>query len=258
MPSPKTSSQAVSKLLIQAGQDGLSRNATEILVENLTPTTLAAAQGTSIDDLVGDQVTLVCVVLDKTGSMDPHRLEVVEAYNRMLEALRSSKAADSILLSAWFFDEKSQLYHSFLPLGSCLALSRNNYFPDGNTALFDAVLDSFTGVVAYAQELKNHGILTKAVVVAVTDGDDNSSRHRASEVKVIAESLLRQEIYTLALVGFGSGIASRAARDMGFPNFLEADADASSIRRAMNTVSKSVIRASQTTINPNQSNSFFS
>lgn len=62
---------------------------------------------------------------------------------------------------------------------------------------------------------------------------------------------------TLALVGFGSGFRA-IGQAMGIPdsNILEATADASSIRHAMGTVSASVIRASQTVIDPGAANFF--
>ena len=251
-------STSINKLFDDAQDEGLSLPASSILVENLNALTVAGAQGASIEDLAGDEVTLFCAVVDATGSMDPHRSEVVYAYNQMLDAVSESKASDSILFSSWMFNTMPRLLHSYQTLDNVSKLTLSDYVPDDLTALFDATLHSLTSVVAYGQDLRNNGIRTKVVVVIFTDGDDNASRTRVEDVRVVVESLLKQEYYILALVAFGSGFAQQVANEMGIPNFLEVNADPGEIRKAMGTVSKSVIRASQTKIDPSKSSSFFS
>jgi hypothetical protein len=118
-------------------------------------------------------------------------------------------------------------------------------------------LNAITGVVAYGQELRNQGARTKITLVVFTDGYDNASRNKASTVRRVVEDLVAQEIYTFALVGFGSGFAQKTAQNIGFPNVMEADADPASIRKALELVSNSVIRASQTMISSSGTTSFF-
>jgi hypothetical protein len=252
--------QDLQDLFNNAQDEGLSQATTGILVNNLNGTTVAGAQGTAADDLTGDEVTLFVEILDRTGSMSPWRQAVIDSFNEQLTALGNSKAADSILMSSWLFNEKSTLRHGYLPLANVPTLDLSSYDPDGSTALYDAVLDALTGVVAYGQSLRDAGIRTKIVVVAVTDGEDNASRRATpAKVKTVVEDLLRQEIYTFAFVAFGMS-GKQVADSMGFPaqNVLDANADPSSIRKALGTVSKSVIRASQTVIGATGSGSFFS
>lgn len=239
-------------------QGGMSVNATDILVANLNAGTMMAATGAGVDDLAGDEVTLFCIVCDKTGSMKTHRDDVISAYNDMLQALSDSKASDSILMSTILFNTNSSVRHGYLPLPDVPQLDRASYDPEDMTALNDATIDAFTGVVAYGQSLRNAGIRTKIVVVVISDGADNVSRHTAAAVKTVADDLIKQEIYTLAFIYFGSD-GQDVAKTMGFPaeNVFTTTASASEIRRALNTVSKSVIRASQTQIGT-QSGGFFS
>ncbi len=251
----KTSASQLSKNLVGAG---LSKVATDILVGNLNTKTVAGAQGASIDDLVSDETTLFCVVLDETGSMHSNYDAVVASYAEMLSALKASKAADKILMSPWSFNIKSRLIHGYLPLDMVPDLS--GYDPDGGTALYDATLDALTSLIAYEQELKALGNRTQAVVAIFTDGEDNSSRSSAAEVKKVADELLAKETYVLSLVAFESDpvqkFGKKAASEMGFPNLLEAGATPSEIRRAMGTVSQSTIRASQGQIGKSQSGFF--
>lgn len=247
-------SKNMKSLFKDAQGDGLSQKAVGVLVENLNALTVAGAQGTSVQDLAGDEATLFMAILDESGSMQGSSGEVISAYGQMLSALRDSKAAESILLATWLFNTKPRLLHSFLPLGNAPELT--DYQPDNETALFDAALFGAASVVAYGQDLRNNGIRTKVVVVVFTDGMDNASRSTADKVRTVVEELLAQEIYVFALVAFGQGYAHQMAASMGIPNVLEVDSDPSSIRRAMGTVSRSVIRASQTKVDPN-AGSFF-
>lgn len=250
--------QSMKQLFNSAASQGtISPDAEEVLVENLNGVTVAGAQGVSPDDLETSDVTLFVLVVDRSGSMDGVSGEVVTAYNDLLQALKDSKAAESVLMSAWLFNSSPQVLHGYLALKDVPQMNQRIYSADGGTALYKTVLDAFTSVVAYRQTLYDAGINTKVVVVVMTDGDDNDSgRITASQVATVARSLLDQEVYTLALVAFGLTYqADRIAQNMGFPlqNVLKAGSDPSSIRRAMNTVSKSTIRASQTQINPSQS-----
>lgn len=246
-------------LFDNAQDEGLSAATTGILVNNLNGNTIAGAQGASVDDLTGDEATLFVRVIDRTGSMLRHQRVVIDAANEQLDALENSKAADSILMSTWTFNERSSLLHSYLPLGKVVRLDPNNYDPDGMTALFDATLDAITSAVAYAQSLIDAGIRVKIVIVIITDGEDNASHNTVSKVRTVIEDLLRQEIYTVALVAFGTE-GKHIATEMGIPdgNVLDENSDPSSIRRALGTVSKSVIRASQTIVGQQNSQSFFS
>lgn len=254
-PTRHLSMSEVQDLFGDAQDEGLGTNSSQLLVGNLDFQTTMGAQGAGVDDLVGDEVTLVIPVVDQTGSMDDHRDSVIQAFNDMIAALRDSKASDQILVSTWLFNEKPTLLHGYVGLSQVPALTRQNYQPGGLTALFDAVLDAFTGCVAYGQTLRNSGFRTKIIVVAITDGEDNMSRHTISEVRTVADDLLRQEMYVLALVAFGFQ-GRPVAEQMGFPKVLEANKDASSIRRALGQVSKSIIRKSQTQIASNDADFF--
>lgn len=239
------------------GQKGLSQAATEILIQNLTPATLAGTQGAGYEVLGGDKAFLFVPVLDMTGSMSGFCRDVIEAYNNMLTALKGSKQAEQILMSSWTFNTLSYLVHGYTPLEFVPLLDENIYHPEDQTALYDAVLDAITGVVAYGQDLRNQGARTKITVVVFTDGADNASKHTAKKVRKVVEELLALEMYTFALVGFGGGFARQVAQEIGFPNVLEASADASAIRSALEVVSSSLIRASQTMVTATNS-SFFS
>ncbi len=118
------------------------------------------------------------------------------------------------------------------------------------------------------------GMTTKVIVVVFSDGADNSSfRGTPDKIKTIADEVLHNEQrgnWVLAFVGFHTyeerlhGVDYRAiAQGMGFPNIQEIDLTGDVYRRrhALRQigllVSKSVIRKSQTVIDPNAPADFF-
>lgn len=211
--------------------------------------------------IVGMTITEADVEIDDMGNNSAlrkkiSRMLVIHCYNEQIEALLKSKASDSVLMSTWLFDTETTLRHSYMPLADVPRLDWDSYDPDGMTAIYDSVIDGVTSVVAYAQSLINSGIRVKVVVVLITDDDDNAStKATASKVKSLVEDLLGQEFYTFAMVCLGKG--AKAGASMGFPSILNETSDASGIRRALGTVSASVIKASQTQIGTQNPGGFF-
>lgn len=243
-----------------AVQDGMSSGSVQVLVDNLDATTLAGTFGTAVDDIPTTEVTLVVPVLDMSGSMTPVTKAVIDGYNTMLQAMRDSKQAESILVSTWVFNNQPQLLYGYTPVSQVPHLTNHDYRPDWMTALYDATLDAFTGLVGYGQQLRDSGIYTKCVVVVFSDGADNRSQHSPFDVKTVSADLLQQEIYVLAFVGFETGEPvdyHQIAGEMGFPSVLTAQSTPSEIRKVFTLVSKSVIRQSQTTVDPDKSKDFF-
>lgn len=240
------------------GRNGISQQTREVLIQNLTPVAVAGAQGVSSDVLGSDRAQLIVSLLDMTGSMWSVRQNVIDAYNTMLDTLKTSRQAEQMLLSGWTFNTAPYLLHGYTPLEFAPPLEKSRYDPDDSTALYDAILHSIVGAVAYGQDLRNQGVRTKITFIVYTDGGDNVSQSTANQVRQVVQDLLAQEMYTFVLVGFGQdGMAQRIAKKVGFTNALEANADPASIKQALNIVSRSLIRNSQTTAANNAPNAFF-
>ena len=220
-------------------------DATEVLIQNLDETALLGCVGMDAEALGTADATLVSVVLDMSGSMEPHRKEVIEAYNAMIRSLAGARAATSILVSTWAFEDVPRLLSSYESVEHKPRLTQAVYAPRGSTALHDAVLGAMTGLVAYGQRLWDEGVPTRRVLFVLSDGEDNASKATAGAVRSAAAALARQEAYTLAYAGFGSIDLASQARVIGFPHVVGAAATDSEIRRVFRQVSQSVLRVSQ-------------
>jgi hypothetical protein len=238
--------------LFQSAQDdGLTDDTLDLVVSNLNGPTMMAAVGVPLHQLASNEVTLAMNIIDMSGSMAPFADTLIRAYNEdYLAAMSSSTAADDILVSTILFNQDVTLLHGYLPLLDASPLTRQVYDPDNMTALYDAVAAGLTNMVLYAQQLRQSGVMVRCLVIVYSDGADNASKQQAKDVRRASLELLKQEIYTLAYVGFKSGgINEQELRqlsdDIGFPDILVAGLSHSELRRIFHLASMSTIRVSQ-------------
>jgi Ca-activated chloride channel homolog len=157
----------------------------------------------------------VGLVVDNSGSMSPKRPEVIAAA---MAFARSSNPADQMFVVNFnehvsfglpdntpFTDHAAQLQ---------VALSR--IVSNGETALYDAV--------AAAIEHLKKGYRDKKVLIVISDGGDNASKHNLAQIMATA----RQSdaiIYTIGLFiaedpDRNPGVLKRLAKDTGGEAFL--------------------------------------
>jgi hypothetical protein len=257
--------------LFQSAQDdGLTDDTLDLLVSNLNGPTMATAVGVPLDQLASSEVTLAMNIIDMSGSMTPHAADLMRAYNdSYLAAISHSLAADDILVSAILFNDDVRLLHGYVGVDDATRLTGQEYDPYGTTALYDAVAGGLTNMVLYAQQLRQSGVMVRCIVIVYSDGEDNASRQRARDVARTARELLKQELYTLAYVGFVPGANKPAmgfntkgainpaqakvqqlADDIGFTEALTAGLSEDALRHIFRLVSMSTVRVSQSSTVP--------
>jgi VWFA-related protein len=157
----------------------------------------------------------VGLVVDNSGSMKPKRHDVIAAalafahssnpQDQMFVVNFNEKASFGLPGNIAFTDQVAQLQ---------LALSR--VAADGETALYDAI--------AVALEHLKKGNRDKKVLIVVSDGGDNASKHTLAEIM----ALVRQPgviIYTIGIfddqdADRNPGVLKRLANDTGGEAFL--------------------------------------
>lgn len=201
--------------------------------------------GAGLDEIDSEDVTLVSFVLDMSGSMHPLASEVMAAFNSEVAALAQARSASTILAAATTFADAPGVLFGYQPLHKVKKLDPSCYAPNGSTALFDAVLGVMDRLSAYRRTLSDNGVRSRAIVIVLSDGDDNVSSHGVAEVKAASQRLLREESVALAYAGFGgaAGAHKRAADAMGFPHVITAGHSGKDLRRVLGVVSQSVLRA---------------
>jgi len=250
----------LNELLTSAVDEGIISQGTLDIVD-LNDSIVLGSNGSNVDEIMSTDVTLVTLVLDNSGSIGWHGLEdaVRKGQNEMLEAFSNSKQKDSIRIAQWFINEKNPL-HSYTSIDDAVRLDSSNYNAGGGTPLYDRTFEAIVSNVAYAQQLRDTGTPVSNVVVIITDGlDEGSRKYKAGDCVKLIKDVMREQ-FSIVFVGVGNKYDFESvAKDMGIPkgNVLTVDSTPSEIRKACQMVSQSIIKASQTMIDPSNNNAFF-
>lgn len=181
-------------------------NETEQVIDGLDEVEIA---NTSIDEIDSENINLIFVGIDKSGSMGMYERDMVKALSDFKDALINSKECDEILVARADFSDSATV-------GGYKRITE-----------FDT---------SYSTEFAIFG-----------DGMDNSSQPGGfAKAKKAVEYLNVEEIVT-AFISFG-GQATQEAKDLGFKNILDVSSSASELRRAFNCLSKSVIENSKSAV----------
>lgn len=223
---------------------------------------------TKVDNLGASEYTLAGVILDVSGSTSGVRAVMEDIFKETVRAMRLSPRADNLLLRNVIFADNVEEIHGFKLLEN---INEDDYngslttkLPAGigySTALYDASYQGAKAINDYAETLRNSFYTTNAILIVITDGDNNASSVSVKRVQeefkraVGAEAL---ESFTSILIALNSHepyIAQKLqqfSKDAGFTHYIEAgEANKKNIAKVAQFVSKSVSHTSQSLGNNN-------
>lgn len=209
----------------------------EVIVDGLDE---VEVQNTSVDEIDSENVNLIFVGIDGSGSMRSFEGDMIQALTDFKDALINSKEADEILIARADFSDSAVVggYKKIMELDT-------SYRTGGCTALYDTIINGTEKLRTYRDFLKKEGMRVKAVFAIFSDGLNNMGNDFGGAKKAV-EYLNDEEIVT-AYISFG-GEAKVVAQDLGFRNILDVTSSASELRKAFNCLSKSVIENSKSAV----------
>lgn len=198
-------------------------------------------ENTAVDDLESENINLIFVGIDKSGSMMPFEDDMRKSLAEFKTALTDSKEADEILVARADFNDE-------VNIGGYKKITEfdTSYGTSGMTALYDVIADGTGKLKDYRTFLKEQGVRVKAVFAVFSDGENTYSSNDFSSAKKAVADLNGEEI-TTAFISFG-GEATQTAKDLGFKNILDVASSASELRKAFDCLSKSVIESSKSVV----------
>ncbi len=119
-------------------------------------------------------LTSIVVVLDKSGSMNTVRDATIKGYNDFINEQRRVLGECNITLI--LFDTKQNLVYDFTDIRNAPPLNHEDYRPNGDTALLDAIGDTVDRVGARLRSLPENKRPSKVIFTVMTDGEENSSK----------------------------------------------------------------------------------
>jgi len=153
-------------------------------------------------------MTLINVILDRSGSMGSIAPEAVGMFNRFLDEQRTGP--DEAELSLTQFDDVVEVIYTRKPIKDCPDLILGEtYQPRGMTALLDAVGITITRVGNELNALPEDERPARVLFVVLTDGHENQSREYGATI--INEMVRHQkEKYNWDFIFLAAGIDGKA------------------------------------------------
>lgn len=144
-------------------------------------------------------------LLDRSGSMETCRQDTIDGFNSFIESQKQFGGTMTLCL----FDHKVETIYEKVPIEDVPELCMDTFVPNGGTALLDAM----------GHVLKMN-LSDGAMVIILTDGDENSSRtYTSAHVK----DLVSLKPWKFVYLGANQD-AVLAASKIGIATSLEYDA----------------------------------
>ena len=115
----------------------------------------------------------ITLVVDKSGSMQSQKADVIGGFNAFLEAQRETPGRLTVTLVQ--FDSTYTLVHDGVPVECVPDLNAKTYQPGGGTALVDAIARGIADTERFIRGLAPQDRPARVVFVVMTDGEDNKS-----------------------------------------------------------------------------------
>ena len=133
--------------------------------------------------------THITVVLDCSSSMQVISTDAIRGFNQFLRDQQALPGAATLSLVQ--FNHEVRFQHEFAPLAEVEALDRHTFTPRGSTALLDALGLAIYRTGQQLAALAEADRPEQVLVVVLTDGMENASRHYTPEK--VAQIIQHQE-----------------------------------------------------------------
>lgn len=186
-----------------------------------------------------ENLTSIHVVLDRSGSMNPVRADIIGGFNAFLAEQRAHPSDAWLTLAQ--FDDQYEVVLDHVSLGDVPELDETRYVPRGQTALLDAIGRTLVAAHARIAALPEPHRPGKVVFVVMTDGLENASREFArAHVMSLIEARQRVDEWQFVFIGADlDSIGEAAALGIAIGNALGADlASREGTRGAWSKISK--------------------
>ena len=131
-------------------------------------------------------LTEIIFILDRSNSMSGLEADTIGGFNSMIS--RQKKEKGKAIVSTILFDDRIEILHDRIPLKEVNAITEEDYFVGGSTALLDAVGRSISHINSIHKVSRKEDVPEKTLFIITTDGMENSSREYSyDKVKNLVE-----------------------------------------------------------------------
>jgi len=194
-----------------------------------------------IEDRTDKKTQYVAFVLDMSGSMFSIKDVAINSFNEQLQELKKQDDIETKVIITIFNSAPVMMDGvDVVSLESVEELNEHTYFPNGMTALYDAI--GFT-VNKVLQTYKDDKDDTAVLFVVITDGQENNSMEfNQQSIKKMTEELEKTERWTFTYLGANVNPLETAVAAMSYQlsNTMSWQADQQGTVRMSDTLSKGI------------------
>ncbi len=164
-------------------------------LENLNAGSGYKFSATKINDLGAAEYTLASIVMDASSSVTGFAAQLEQALKTIFKACDKSPRKDNLMLRLTQFATRLTELHGFKLLNTIQEKDYDNVLQlGGSTALFEAMDEALQATGTYGKQLTAMDFLVNAIVVVVTDGENNTgSIMDPAQVKKTLQAVRRSE-----------------------------------------------------------------
>jgi hypothetical protein len=126
--------------------------------------------------LMKKDYTHISVLLDRTGSMESIRDDIIGGFNTFLEEQQKELGEATMTLVQFDSQGPYEVVQDLKPLAEITKLTRETYVPRASTPLLDAMGRTINDLEKRLAGMIGDARPEKVVVVIITDGQENASR----------------------------------------------------------------------------------
>lgn len=154
----------------------------------------------------------IVFVLDRSGSMETLRADVIGGFNRFLDEQKAQAGKCRMTFVQFDSDDPFELLADASPIADVAALSEATFRPRGMTPLLDAEGKAITRLRTRAAARKSAGKKDEAVLfVTYTDGMENHSREWTHASLSAAKKECEEAGWTFLYLGVGHDAYGQSA-----------------------------------------------
>lgn len=150
------------------------------------------------------QKTIYHILVDKSGSMSDCIDQTINGFNEQINKIKELELEfPEQLMTIGLTTFNSYIDHKYFmePTSSPYMMNRENYIPDNQTAMLDAMGQTIRKLSGL-QEISNAEMPTTVVMIILTDGYENASReYTLKNVKEMIEAREATGTWTFSFLG---------------------------------------------------------
>ena len=160
-------------------------------------------------------------ILDMSGSMSGLIDDTIGGFNSLIN--KQKKESGEALVTTVVFNSSAETIHDRISIADVPQLTENEYVPQGNTALLDAVGDTIHHIESIHKYVRQEDVPEKTLVVITTDGMEIASReYRTSDIKTLIENKKSKNGWEFIFLGANID-AAETSESLGISREYSAD-----------------------------------